>query len=191
MNKVRYGLKNVHIFPITNEDNNGVTEYGDVFKLPGAVSLSLDPAGESEAFYADDCIYDESSSNNGYEGELTVALISEEFETKILGYEKLSDGTVVEKSDARGAKFAMAFEFDGDKKKTRHILYKCIAQRPKVEGNTIEDKKTPQTEGFSFKAIPDIQGLIKAKTQTGNNNYDAFYTAVYKPVAKTTRSAGK
>ena len=42
MPKVQFGLKNVHIAKIT--ENNGAVTYGTPFALPGAVSLSLSPS---------------------------------------------------------------------------------------------------------------------------------------------------
>ena len=42
-NKVKFGLSNVHIAPITYSGNT--VTYGTIFELPGAVNLSLDPAG--------------------------------------------------------------------------------------------------------------------------------------------------
>ena len=54
-NKVKFGLSNVHIAPITYSGSN--VTYGTIFELPGAVNLSLDPAGESADFYADNTKY--------------------------------------------------------------------------------------------------------------------------------------
>lgn len=39
-NKVKFGLRNVHIFPITSEDSEK-TVYGEMFKMPGAVKKKL------------------------------------------------------------------------------------------------------------------------------------------------------
>ena len=50
-NKVKFGLSNVHIAKITEED--GAITYGTPFAMPGAVSLSADPEGETTPFYAD------------------------------------------------------------------------------------------------------------------------------------------
>ena len=68
-NKVKFGLKNVHVFPITDDKETGVV-FGEVIKVPGAVNLSLDAEGDSNEFYADDVIYWSEFSNNGYSGDL-------------------------------------------------------------------------------------------------------------------------
>mgnify|MGYP003295252270 CR=1 FL=1 len=58
-NKVKFGLSNVHIAKIT--ETAGVITYGTPFAMPGAVSLTADPEGETTPFYADNIKY----SSNG------------------------------------------------------------------------------------------------------------------------------
>lgn len=176
-NKVKFGLSKVHIFPITQDDESG-TKYGEGFALPGAVTLSLDPEGSSDPFYADDVVYYISNANNGYSGSLEVALINDDFYTKILGFKSdTKTGLLVESVDDTPTEFAMAFQFKGDKNATRHILYRCKASRPKIEGETKADSVTPKTESFDFTSIARISdGKIKAKAQQGSSVYDTFFT---------------
>ncbi len=181
-NKVKFGLKNVHVFPITAMSDSAVT-YGEVIKIPGAVALSLSANGESEDFFADDNVYFSTFANSGYEGDLEIALIPDEFYTKILGQLKDTNGAIVEGVDDRTSNYAMAFEFDGDQKQVRHVLYNCTSSRPSLEGETVQDKKSPKTEKISIKAAarPDIR-KIKAKLAQGMTGYDTFYDAPYTPV---------
>ena len=151
-NKVKFGLSNVHYVKITGVSEDGTPTYAEPVKIPGAVSLSIDPNGESENFYADNCVYYVINNNSGYEGELEAALIPTEFAKDILGETLDSKGVLTENSSAELAQFALLFEFDGDKKKIRHVLYCCSASRPKSEGATTEDSKEVKTETLSFKA---------------------------------------
>ena len=66
MGKVKFGISNVYYSVIT-ETNNGIT-YATPVRLPGAVSFSADPEGESTPFYADNIVYYQSVSNQGYSG---------------------------------------------------------------------------------------------------------------------------
>ena len=183
-NKVKFGLKNVHVWPITSGNADEVT-YGEVIKVPGAVEMSLDPSGDSMEFYADDIVYFAEFANNGYEGDLQIALIPEEFELEILGYEKDKNGAIVEKVDGRGKNYAMAFEFDGDVEKTRHIFYNVSSSRPGVAGKTKEETKEPSTDTLSLKAMPSRDsGIVKAKiNQSQEAVYDDFFTTPYIPVS--------
>ena len=64
--------------------------------IPGAVSISLDAEGDSSPFYADGIVYFRSVSNNGYSGDLEIALIPEWFRTEILQEKLDGKGVLVE-----------------------------------------------------------------------------------------------
>jgi len=183
-NKVKFGLKNVHYSVVT--ESNGVASYGTPKPIPGAVNLTLDAAGESVQFYADDRIYYEENTNDGYTGSLEMALIPDEFRVDVLGYEVDSNGTIGENKDAKVKKFALMFEFDGDAKKTRHVFYNVLAARPTISGSTRTKTKEPQTETMNITARPAIDtGDVHWKVKQGDAPYDTFYTAVYLKNAPT------
>lgn len=184
-NKVKFGLKNVHVWPITEATSEKIT-YAEVIKVPGAVSLSLEASGDSNPFYADDMIYWNQYSNNGYEGELEIALIPEEFEVQILGYLKDKNGAIVESNSSKAKNYAMAFEFDGDVTQTRHIFYNCSSSRPNIEGATTEDKTEPQTDTISITTAPASDtGYVKARLEKGQTGYDTFFTTPYQVTPAT------
>ena len=185
-NKVKYNLKNAHYALLIMGENGAVT-YGVPVALPGSVSLSLDANGEPENFYADGIAYYVINNNMGYDGDLELALIPESFRTDVLKEKLDSKGVLIENSDAELAQFALLFEFDGDVRHIRHVMYNCSASRPKIEGKTNEDKKEVQTETLTIKATPLADGKVKAKT--GNTTdaavYAGWYKAVYLPAAET------
>lgn len=82
--------------------------------------------------------------------------------------------------------FALLFEFDGDIRKIRHVLYNCSASRPKIEGKTNEENREVQTETLTVKARPMADGYVKAKTgdKTASATYDGWYKKVYLPTPK-------
>jgi phi13 family phage major tail protein len=183
-NKIKYGLENVHYAPVT--ESNGVVSYGTPKHIPGAVNLTLSAAGESVQFYADNNVYYEDNTNNGYEGSLEIALIPDDFRIDILGDTVDSNGAIVENADAKPKKFALMFEFSGDSKKTRHVCYNVLPSRPDVSGSTTTNTKEPQTETLNIAVRPAIDTKdVKAKLNQGDTGYDTFFTAVYLKNAPT------
>lgn len=189
-NKVKYNLKNVHAAKMTESVVDGVTRYtyATPQAIPGAVSISLDAEGDSSPFYADGIVYFRSNTNNGYSGDLEIALIPEWFRTEILQEMLDSNGVLVEKSDnAASVKFALLFEFDGDVRAIRHVMYNCTASRPSIESETKEDKIEPGTETLSLTADPREDGLVKSRTgdTTSADTYQNWYKTVYIPVEES------
>ncbi|WP_428817114.1 major tail protein [Clostridium butyricum] len=184
-NKVTFGLKNAHYAKITIGEDGEIT-YATPKALPGNTELSLDPRGDMTEFYADDMLYYSADNNQGYDGSLTLANLTEDFLTEILGEEKDSEDLVItEKSTATGSYFALMFEFDGDVKSIRHVMYYCKASRPKVSSATKTDKTDPNTVELSFVSSPrpgDYAVKTKTTTTTPAKIYDAWYTKVYEKV---------
>jgi len=192
-NKVKYNLKNVHAAKLTTtvEDGETVYTYGTPQAIPGAVSISLDAEGESSPFYADGIVYFRSVANNGYSGDLEIALIPEWFRTEILQEELDKNGVLVERSDnTESVKFALLFEFDGDIRAIRHVMYNCTASRPSIESETKEDTIEPGTETLSLTADPREDGLVKSRTgdSTATETYQNWYQSVYEPDNLTIQS---
>ena len=182
-NKVKYNLKNVHAAKLTVGEQGAFT-YAAPQAIPGAVSISLDAEGDTSPFYADGIVYFRSNTNNGYSGDLEIALIPEWFRTDILLEEKDSNGVLVEKSTVTEMpKFALLFEFDGDVHGIRHVLYNCSASRPSIASETKEDTIEPVTETLSLTADPRADGLVKARTgdTTTEETYNNWYQSVYVP----------
>ena len=190
-NKVKYNLKNVHAAKLPETVTDGVSTftYAKPQAIPGAVSISLDAEGESSPFYADGIVYFRSVTNNGYSGDLEIALIPEWFRTEILREQLDAKGVLVENNDnAESVKFALLFEFDGDVRAIRHVLYNCSASRPSIESETKEDTIEPGTETLSITADPRADGLVKARTgdTTDAAAYAGWYNNVYIPAEQET-----
>lgn len=187
-NKVKFNICNVHYAPITVTENN-VVSFGTPVAMPGAVSISLDPTGEPESFYADGIEYYVINNNQGYDGDLELAMIPESFRTDILKETADANNVLVENANSETGSFALLFEFDGDIRKIRHVMYNCSASRPTIESKTNEEDKEVQTETLTIKARPMADGYVKAKTgdSTTDEVYNNWYSAVYQPTAQSER----
>lgn len=191
-NKIKYGLKNVYYAVATIAADNSAT-FGTPVAIPGAVNLSLSPQGETNTFYADNIAYWTAVANNGYEGDLEIARLNEAFKKDVLGYVTDDKGNLLENANAEPVHFALLFQFEGDVKATRHVIYNCTATRADAAGATKSESIEPQTESVTITAtsifIDDLgtdgMDIVKAESAQGTDNtvYNNWFTAVYVPAA--------
>lgn len=186
-NKIKYGLKNVY-YAVATIAADGSATYDTPVAFPGAVSLSLSPQGETSPFYADNISYWIGVSNTGYEGELEMARVIDSFKTDVLGYKRDNKDVIFEDANANPVHFALIFQFEGDQKATRHVMYNCTAARPEAAGNTKAESIEPQTETVSITAtsiyVSSLDAdIVKSETvnSTDSTTYAGWFSAVYVP----------
>lgn len=178
-NKVKFGLKSVHYAVIT-EGVGGAITYGIPKPIPGAVSMSLKPRGETAEFFADNMEFYKTTTNTGYEGDLEMAIIPDTFRVDVLGDIEDLNGAIIENADAVVKNFALLGEMDGDKHKTRFVLYNVLASRPNLASTTTTATKGPQVETMAIVAMPAANSKdVKAKVQEGGTGYATFFATVY------------
>lgn len=183
-NKIKFGIKNCY-YAVATIGTNGAATYSTPVALPGAVSISLDPQGDTNNFYADNIVYFTSVANNGYEGDLELAKVPDSFLTDCLGYIEDGNDVLVEDANAVPVHFALMFQFEGDKNSKRSVLYNCVAARPTVEGSTKEDSIEPQTETISitattvYNSVLDTDVVKASCTETESTTYNGWLSAVY------------
>ena len=186
-NKVKYNIKNAH-YAKQNETEDGTITFETPVPIKGAVSVSFDANGDINPFYADGIQYYVSAANNGYEGDAEFALIPDQFREDILKEQKDEKGVLHEVSETGDTqKFAFLFEFDGDQKAIRRVLYNCTATRPSIESDTKEENIEPGTETITISNSPLPNGRVKAQTtvDTDKTTYDGWSKTVYYPESIT------
>lgn len=190
-NKIKYGLKNVY-YAVATIAADGSATYETPVAIPGAVSMSLEPQGENTPFYADNIVYWVGAANNGYQGDLEIARIPDSFKTDVLGYVTSGNGLLVENANAGAIHFALMFQFEGDEKATRHVMYNCTATRATAAGTTKGENIEPETESVTITATTIYVAaldtdIVKSETfaSTGDQVYDGFFAAVTLPTAPT------
>lgn len=183
VNKIKAGTKNLYVAPIlaideTKTDGTGYT-YGTPFRIPGAQNINLAQQTATQDIAADDdAQYYTMTQDNGYDGTVQVVCLPPEFETEIL---KNVNG--MEDADVKTADFAMMIEFDGDKKKGRHIFWHCVlTKRPDITGTTKDNNLTVDTDTINVKAVKRKDcGKIKAKVYEDWSVYSTMFTSVPAP----------
>lgn len=178
MDKVKFNIKNVHYAPMNEEGET----WEKPVAIPGAVSFSLAPVGEVTKFYADGVLYYTCAANNGYEGDLEMAMFPAHFLKSIYGVtEGTTSKVLIENANARPKPFALLFEEEGDSAGTMFVLYNCTATRPERSFETTGENKDPSTSKISVTVGPMLNGNVLAMTQddtpaeTKNKWYDAVY----------------
>ena len=182
-NKVKYGLCNVY-YAVATLDSSNVATYGTPKPWKGAVNLSLDAEGGTTKFRADNIDYWVGQSNNGYSGDFESALIPDDFRKDVLGDLVDSAGVLVEDAGAKTKPFALLFQFEGDDKNTRHVLYNCTATRPSVSGATTDEEIEPQTETLTLTAVAVHNSalnkdVVKARCGESDTPYSTWFESVY------------
>lgn len=185
-NKVTFGFKNVHI-AFFDEEATEAPAWQAPIKIPGAVSFTPEPEGDTNTFYADDTRYYIATSNNGYTGDLVMANIPDEVLAEALGWEMDDNGMLVEIADGKPKKFALMGEVTGDKRNRRFVFYDVQIQRPSNEITTKEENVEPSVKTLPVIISPiEIDGkmIVKGEIELNDTNatvFNNFFDAVYVP----------
>lgn len=187
-NKVRFNLSNVH-YAVHKEPTDG-QEFGfeTPVHVPGAVSLSLEQQGDITKFYADGVVFYQASQNNGYQGDLEMAMFPPSMLQALWGFVKDEASKVVsEYSNKEPKSFALLFQIDGDAFNSCYVLYNCTGTRPALGGQTNNETKTPQTQSSTISAAPLSNGLLQSFTDedTPAATVQNWFKSVFMPTAPT------
>lgn len=191
-NKIKYGLKSVY-YAVGTPQTNGSMTYGVPKAFPGAVSLSLEPQGDNTPFYADNVVYWVGNGNTGYQGDFEMARVVDSFKEDVLGMVKDGKSVLVEDMNAPIVHFALLFQFEGDSKATRHIMYNCTCSRAADAGSTKAESIEPQTETLTITATSIYNAnlntdIVKAEANEASDSttYTNWFSTVYLPTAPST-----
>lgn len=158
--KVKFGLKNVHVFPMTettDQSTGTITmSYSSPIAIPGAVNLSLDVSEDTpEPFYADDGVYYvPAGASSGYSGNLEVALMPDEVKLALMTFIKDAAEVMIELKEATAKLFGMTFEIASDDKARKLVYYKCQFGRINLSASTNTSSKTPATDTAPITVLP-------------------------------------
>ena len=182
-NKVQFNLLNVHYAKLT-PDTDGAPTYGTPVHVPGAVTLTLDPAGSMEPFYADGIVYYMGAVNSGYTGSLEMARFPDQMKQDIWGFTLDNNNVLHESANVEAAEFALLYQIDGDQDNELFCLYRCMGTKPGIGSTTNTDTKTPQTQSIDLTVAPIMAGTMagrvvsKTTANTSSATKAAWFNAV-------------
>lgn len=180
-NVVTFGLKNVHYAKAT-QSTDGSWTYDTPSKLVGAQEFTSDIIGGSTPVYADDQVVATLNQNSGRTISLKVTSLPDEFKINILGYKKLSNGNIIEVTNAPVVTFALGFEFQGDAKARRVWYFLCtvtpVSESTKSNTESVEANAT--TLAISARPIEANDGYMVSHqiASKDDSNYDTFFSSV-------------
>ena len=176
MNRVTFGLSNCCVWPITSTAADGTPTYGAKIDMPGAVSLSLDPAGNAQQVYADNGVYYSATPNNGYSGSFNFYTLPDEFREKILKETKDAKDVWIEDKSAIPSEFAFGCQFEGDENASRRVFYRVSCGRIGQASSTNEESVTANTLSLDLTVMARISdGAVKAKCDADSKAYSTFF----------------
>ena len=179
-NKVQFNLKNVHYAVVT--ETSGAASWATPVAVPGAVTLTLDPAGDVTPFYADGIIYYKSISNQGYSGSLEMARFPDQMLKDVWGFtEGTTSKVLTENANVEPKDFALLYQIDGDEDNQYYVLYSCAGARPGIGSTTNTASKEPQTQSSEITASAMADGRVMARTTaaTPAETKTGWFAAVY------------
>ena len=176
-NKVRFGLSNLYFGTYTVAANGTVT-LGSPVKVPGAVSLNLDPETEETVFWADNVKYYVTNADNGFTGEVEVAAFNDDFKTTFMNYVALTDGGIAQIKGMDNQTCYMMFQSEGDAQSRRGILYNVTLGQISRSYQTTEGTKEPQTATLSITVVGDNEtGITRASYTEDATGYSTLFSA--------------
>lgn len=187
-NKVKFGIEDAHVaFVDEATAAKGSPAWDAPQAINGAVSLTMNPEGDTNDFYADNTKYYTSTTNNGYTGTLEVANVPDDIIAEMLGMTVDDNGMLVESTEDKQKEFALMGEIKGDAKDRRFVYYRCKAARPSQDSTTADTGETPDTDSLEITVLPMENGdkkLVKGVLELNDTNqsvFDAFFDEVILP----------
>ncbi|MFA7105707.1 MAG: major tail protein [Candidatus Izemoplasmatales bacterium] len=178
VNKVTFGLKNVH-YALATQAEDGSWTFASPKKLEGAQEISTEIIGGSSQVYADDKVIATLVSNSGSNVSLKFTEIDDDFKKDIFGVLEDTNGNLVEIVNAETKTFALGYEIQGDAKARRIWYFLCTAtpsgDASKSKGDSIEANSI----SLNITARPIESGdklIMRVIAGLGDTNYTSFLT---------------
>lgn len=182
-NKVRFGVSQARYALETDAG------FGAWKRIPGAVSIQLEPQESKNDFYADNSVYFTQLGAASDNVTVEIADLSDEAKIDLLGYVRKAEGAgLILPVNARRKRFALAFQVEGDEAAMRVCVYGGTLGRPSSTYSTTTDSTEPQTmsiegtfAGRNFVVSGNEEPFLYYTSLDTDSDYDDFFTAVPMP----------
>ena len=183
-----FGLKDLHIAPIVNEDSHIYETPVAVGLLGGIMELSLTAQTNSSPLYAADIPWLDSETDNGFDGTVRLANIwgnpvLRALFAPLCGYEFASDGTFLGTSNKERKKFALFAEPSGNISNKRTCYLLCQFGKPNRSAQSRGENGNHVADEFPIKIRPVTlasgwTGTFYENIPSDGSAYTNFYNSV-------------
>lgn len=184
-NKIEYSVSKLAYAVIT--DTGAALTYGTPVMVPWARSIKLASVGEIFSVDADGVEAYSCDINNGYDGDLELLNVPDSLMVAVFGDTIDAKKMQTENAKTQSKRIALMFEFEGDLKNKRHVMYNVALGRPEISKTTKKSGKPEDSDAsvsMKVTARPNpYNGAVKTKTtnDTLEVDYEGWYTEVYEP----------
>lgn len=135
----KIGVDNLHFFPITKDDETGVT-YGAGTAIPGTVSIEINPATDKATLYADNMAWETANSMGEVEVSIELADLPKSVQAALLGHTiDGATGRLISKSTDESPYVGISFAALKGNGATRYVRL--------AKGRFVESEDNYQTKG--------------------------------------------
>lgn len=171
MGQTIYGLDMFHCAEVIQDDEESL-KYGTPIKIPGAVSIKVDPKSEQTKFWADNGVYDIFNSMGDIDLEAEMADLPLKLQNKIYGH---TEENGVSFASAEDKAIHLAFGFRAKKSTGGYRYYWFLKGLPElmaIESKTTEDKADPESAKFKvgFMPLQNPKGKRRWKAQAEDSD---------------------
>lgn len=182
-NKIRFGVSNARYALKTAQG------YGEWKRLPGAVTINIEPQESQSDFYADNMVY--FTQNGAASDQVTIELadLTNQAKIDLLGYEQVNGGLALP-VNYMPKEFVLGFQVEGNETTLRVNIFGGKLNRPSESHGTKTETTEPQTlsiegrfNGDTFTVNNVEKAYLYFTGVTGDDNFDTWWTAVKTPEA--------
>ncbi|ATH95176.1 major tail protein [Bacillus glycinifermentans] len=171
MGQTIYGLDMFHCAEVVQDDEESL-KFGTPIKIPGAVSIKVDPKSEQTKFWADNGVYDIFNSMGDIDLEAEMADLPLKLQNKIYGH---TEENGVSFASAEDKAIHLAFGFRAKKSTGGYRYYWFLKGLPElmaIESKTTEDKADPESAKFKvgFMPLQNPKGKRRWKAQAEDSD---------------------
>lgn len=169
------GVSDLHYALLTTDPASGTATYQTPVKIPGLISININPNSSSETLFADNGPMETASAMGEIEVEINVADLPLDVQAKLLGHTITAKGVLERKGNDTPPWLALGFKSLKSNGKYRYVwLTKGKFTLPAMEHSTRSDSIEFQTPTMSGNFVKrEVDGMWIRQTDEDATGYTA------------------